>query len=124
MNSQKCTICTKAKTRAHGAPIQCTKGKCPKAFHVSCACESGSASVVFEILQQVEKEVVLNDSAPLSEQMNSSISIPLVDDPSGPVTPPLLGNSVSQTPQHNVLKTITKAEYQLLCYQHNPVSKL
>ncbi|KAG9095934.1 hypothetical protein FRC06_009228 [Ceratobasidium sp. 370] len=33
----KCSVCTKSLNKAHGAKIQCAKGKCPKAFHVSCA---------------------------------------------------------------------------------------
>ncbi|KAG9119721.1 hypothetical protein FRC07_005109 [Ceratobasidium sp. 392] len=33
----KCCICTKTSNKTHGAKIQCAKGKCPKAFHVSCA---------------------------------------------------------------------------------------
>ncbi|KAH8110357.1 hypothetical protein DFH11DRAFT_1620758 [Phellopilus nigrolimitatus] len=28
-------------TLSHGAPIQCTEGKCPKASHVSCARDGG-----------------------------------------------------------------------------------
>ncbi|KDN44039.1 hypothetical protein RSAG8_05771, partial [Rhizoctonia solani AG-8 WAC10335] len=33
----KCSICTKTTSKLHGAKIQCAKGRCSKAFHVSCA---------------------------------------------------------------------------------------
>ncbi|KEP47211.1 putative jumonji family transcription factor [Rhizoctonia solani 123E] len=33
----KCSICTKTTSKLHGAKIQCSKGRCSKAFHVSCA---------------------------------------------------------------------------------------
>ncbi|OSD00357.1 hypothetical protein PYCCODRAFT_1437481 [Trametes coccinea BRFM310] len=58
----KCTACTKTRHRAHGAPIQCTKGKCPKAFHVSCARDGVASGIVFTVLREVEKEVVLLDN--------------------------------------------------------------
>ncbi|KAI0667355.1 hypothetical protein C8Q78DRAFT_1147524 [Trametes maxima] len=60
----KCTACTRTRHRAHGAPIQCTKGKCPKAFHVSCAREGHTNGIVFKVLREVEKEVVLLDNKP------------------------------------------------------------
>lgn len=33
----KCQACADAQQAKHGAKIQCTKGKCPRAVHVSCA---------------------------------------------------------------------------------------
>ena len=33
----KCTVCTEPNAARHGAKIQCTKGKCSRAVHVSCA---------------------------------------------------------------------------------------
>lgn len=35
----KCQVCANAADRMHGAKIQCTKGKCVRAVHVSCALE-------------------------------------------------------------------------------------
>ncbi|KAK7438038.1 hypothetical protein VKT23_018205 [Stygiomarasmius scandens] len=91
----KCTACTKSRPKAHGAPIQCTKGKCPKAFHISCARDSKD-SILFEIIREVEKEVVLLDT-------NSAL-----DDPDGMQV-------------DEVLKIIKKLEVQVLCSQHNPL---
>ncbi|KAF8742797.1 jmjN domain, partial [Rhizoctonia solani] len=36
----KCSLCTKVSSKLHGAKIQCGKGRCSKAFHVSCARDS------------------------------------------------------------------------------------
>ncbi|WFD35246.1 hypothetical protein MCUN1_002097 [Malassezia cuniculi] len=38
----KCAVCTDAKAARHGAKIQCTKGKCPRSAHVSCALDEPS----------------------------------------------------------------------------------
>ncbi|KAI0631611.1 hypothetical protein C8Q77DRAFT_1159385 [Trametes polyzona] len=83
----KCTACTKTRHRAHGAPIQCTKGKCPKAFHVSCARDGHASGIVFKVLREVEKEVVLLDGnqapaatpapTPASEPAPTTLSAPL-----------------------------------------------
>ncbi|THH06325.1 hypothetical protein EW145_g4167 [Phellinidium pouzarii] len=135
----KCSTCQKGRAKAHGAPIQCTKGKCPKAFHVSCARDGGEeARVFFAELREVEKEVVLNDVTPLA---GSSIDANVVDmtsvvgEPTS-IDPALLTASPSDislttaitplvklqnTPQPNIIKSVKKIEYELLCTQHNPV---
>ncbi|OXG39396.1 specific transcriptional repressor [Cryptococcus neoformans Th84] len=41
----KCLLCKDKKLQKTGAKIQCTKGKCPRAFHVSCARESDVANL-------------------------------------------------------------------------------
>ncbi|KAH0835679.1 JmjC domain, hydroxylase-domain-containing protein [Lanmaoa asiatica] len=114
----KCSACTKGRQKAHGAPIQCTKGRCTKSFHVSCARE-GQNGVFYTVLREVEKEVILVDMQPAS----SHIPHP----PGGPsqleATP---GDFAAQNVQPTadaeprVLKTIMKNEVQLLCNQHNP----
>ncbi|KAG2108349.1 hypothetical protein DEU56DRAFT_757330 [Suillus clintonianus] len=48
-----------ARQKAPGAPIQCTKGKCAKSFHVGCARDGGISGIVYSILREVEKEVIL-----------------------------------------------------------------
>ncbi|PBK83290.1 JmjC-domain-containing protein [Armillaria gallica] len=98
----KCSACTKSRLKAHGAPIQCTKGKCPKAFHVSCARDGNDQHIIFEVLREVEKEVVLLDPGISSDQMqvDSVTGLPMDDS--------------------QVLKVIKKVEVQVLCTQHNP----
>ncbi|WVN90424.1 uncharacterized protein L203_105660 [Cryptococcus depauperatus CBS 7841] len=41
----KCLLCSDKKLQKMGAKIQCTKGKCPRAFHVSCAKTGKSTSL-------------------------------------------------------------------------------
>lgn len=36
----KCSVCRDSKLAKAGAKIQCTKGKCPKAFHITCAIDN------------------------------------------------------------------------------------
>ncbi|EJD00680.1 JmjC-domain-containing protein [Fomitiporia mediterranea MF3/22] len=132
--SLKCSLCQKSRARLHGAPIQCTKGKCPKAFHISCARDGGGENRVhFAELREIEKEVISNDIVPPVEQLSELMDIPKptlhVDgtDAEPPIFPTLSSNVVvdsqtlGATPQPNVIKTIKKIEYELLCTQHNPV---
>ncbi|KAF9445794.1 hypothetical protein P691DRAFT_805215 [Macrolepiota fuliginosa MF-IS2] len=95
----KCSSCTRSKPKSHGAPVQCTKGKCPKAFHVSCARDS--PAILFEVVKEVEKEVILMDQAPVSMEVDFAAGFP-----------------VEKNDQ--VLKVINKLEVQILCIQHNP----
>lgn len=110
----KCNACTRTRLKAHGAPIQCTKGKCSKAFHISCARDGGATGILFKVLQQVEKEVVLLDP---SGTTYASGSMDVMDiDPSGYRQADQRAGSEEGT----VLKTIRKTEVQVLCSQHNP----
>jgi hypothetical protein len=107
----------------HGAPVQCTRGKCSKAFHISCAREGTNHGIVYEELGEVEKDVVLVDVPPvpdLSAPMDvdgSNISPPQ-DDPSGSVD----ADANTSTSLKDAIKVVKKMEFQLLCPQHNPVS--
>lgn len=103
----KCVACTKGRSKAHGAPIQCTKGKCTKSFHVSCARE-GASGVAYSVVRELEKEVLLvGYHSPLGELLEPGSPL----DASQPVPTPA-------DPQ--VLKVIRKNEVQVLCSQHNP----
>ncbi|TFY57769.1 hypothetical protein EVJ58_g6826, partial [Rhodofomes roseus] len=124
----KCSACTKTRYKAHGAPIQCTKGKCPKAFHVSCARSGGDNNIVYQEVREVEKEVVLLDSrqpnavnippgAPSTGVAGTEQAMPI--DPSLTIASALATPSFAQS-EPRVLKLIKKIEVQVLCPQHNP----
>lgn len=148
---QKCTVCTKARPKSHGAPVQCTKGKCPKAFHVSCARDGGSGSdqgIMFTVVGEVEKEVIFSDGSPSHQHQallqptpiptTATTTVPVVNPPINdqmPVDHPAptsiseegvgaVGAIDSAAPNDNdpsVFKTVKKLEVQILCTQHNPV---
>ncbi|KAJ7761128.1 hypothetical protein B0H16DRAFT_560481 [Mycena metata] len=95
----KCSTCTTQRAKAHGALIQCVKGKCPKAFHINCAragAEEGTG-IAYTVVREVEKEVVLLEPAPPSAHAG--------------------GAELNL----RVLKVIHKTEVEVLCAQHNPV---
>ncbi|KIM44364.1 hypothetical protein M413DRAFT_379857 [Hebeloma cylindrosporum] len=118
----KCSACTKARPKGHGAPIQCTKGKCPKAFHINCARDGDSLGIVFAVVREVEKEVVLLDPSPRTTFGNAPHDSMQVDP-----SPTACGNAVTMdttftygSSNPRVLKIIKKLEVQILCTQHNP----
>ena len=114
---QKCSACTKGKLKAHGAPIQCSKGKCAKAFHVNCARDGQIMGIVFGVVREVDKEVILLDDTPPIEQ-----SIPIaVTEGQRHMTENAMLHKHNSSPGC-VVKVVKKFEIQTLCTQHNPVS--
>ncbi|KAF9221048.1 JmjC-domain-containing protein [Gyrodon lividus] len=111
----KCSACTKGRQKAHGAPIQCTKGKCAKSFHVSCA-RDGESGVFYSVLREVEKQVILIDVQPLTAPVPATSGEPVQQ---GAMDAPQVGSGPMDT-EPRVLKTIKKNEVQVLCTQHNP----
>jgi hypothetical protein len=94
---------------------------------VSCARDGESQGIMFSVLREVEKEVVLLDQTSESSKGNEILE-QTPSDASGMVsecTPhasidSLTSPSVTRGPR--VLKVIRKVEVQVLCNQHNPVS--
>lgn len=114
----KCSSCSKNRPKIHGAPIQCTRGKCSKAFHVSCAREGGEQGIVFKELGEVEKDVVLVDMGP-----TPTPSAPIDVSVDGAVSPPQGTSDAvdSMACDKETIKVVKKVEFQLLCSQHNPL---
>ncbi|KAF9530073.1 JmjC domain, hydroxylase-domain-containing protein [Crepidotus variabilis] len=106
----KCSACSKNRSKAHGAPVQCTKGKCPKAFHVNCAQEGGSQGILFSVLRDVDKEVVLLDASDSPHE-------PKIDHAELPSDLVPDGGNLSS---REAFKVVKKLEVQILCTQHNP----
>ncbi|KZT56522.1 JmjC-domain-containing protein [Calocera cornea HHB12733] len=126
----KCAACTKTTLKNYGAKIQCTRGKCPRAFHVSCAMEK--SEVQFKEVEEVEKEVVFADMGAgcgdqPQEQTPGEQGIPI--DMEMPAAQHLNAHT-AEVPIHDqeeasqrtmkVIKTIKKPIIELLCPVHNP----
>ena len=123
---QKCSACTKNKPKVHGAPVQCTKGKCPKAFHVNCARDGHSMGIVFAVVRELEKEVIVLGSTPSTARNDTGFSEQVYTN--APGTDSQAGMSGASAPavglyppQFHAPKIIKKLEVQILCTQHNPV---
>jgi hypothetical protein len=102
--------------KIHGAPIQCTRGKCSKAFHISCAREGAQQGIVYDELGEVEKDVVLVNVAPAP-----SYSAPM-DIDTAPQSQENASDAVDVvTSDKETIRVVKKVEFQLLCPQHNPV---
>jgi len=101
----------------HGAPIQCTRGKCSKAFHVSCAREGAEHGIVYKELGEVEKDVVLVDVT----QVSTPCAPMDIDGAILPSQNPSSDSVDAAPPNKEAIKVVRKTEFQLLCPQHNPL---
>ncbi|KAG8875366.1 hypothetical protein FRB97_005178 [Tulasnella sp. 331] len=110
----KCAECAKTVLKVHGAKVQCTRGKCSKAFHVMCAVHGGDVS--YKELEEIEKDIILIDpEAPPIEPMPALVSE--AGQEVGAVIPvPMLPPTGPK-----IIRTIRKPVIELLCSQHNPV---
>ncbi|EJT98514.1 JmjC-domain-containing protein [Dacryopinax primogenitus] len=121
----KCAACTKPTLKSYGAKIQCTRGKCPRAFHVSCALDK--SEILYQEVETVERAVLLasdnaGDATIPKENINvkeewEEVEIRHADDPICAKTTVFDGNRRAES---RVLKTIQKPVIELLCSIHNP----
>ena len=115
--TQRCSACTTFEHKAHGAPIQCAKGKCSKALHVTCA-EQGKANATFRVVQIQETEVLITVDAAATLPMASTSKSRDEVDPASLIS---VNGAVVDGGTHRVLKTIQKYVVEVLCGLHNPV---
>lgn len=94
--------------------MQCTKGKCAKAFHVNCAKDGHTHGILLGVLREVDKEVISLDNGPVSAV--SSGGARGADENIMALDAVTHHNSSTET----VFK-VKKLEVQILCAQHNPV---
>ncbi|KAH8105461.1 JmjC-domain-containing protein [Cristinia sonorae] len=139
----KCSACSKTRQKAHGAPVQCTKGRCPRAFHVSCARDGAATNIVYNVLGFTEKEVISVDQAPpangIPAQYHQTAQPP---PPMASLQPPvpmpgqqsfhaptpqltagpshIEPNPSAQYQSQSPVKVVRKLEVSVLCPQHNP----
>jgi len=99
--------------------VQCIKGKCAKAFHVSCARDGHALGIVFGVVREVNKEVISIDNNPSSAAPQGTSAAP--QDYIHMTQSPIQQPQSNITPEC-VLKVVKKLEVQILCTQHNPVS--
>lgn len=122
MIAKKCAACTRLKHKLHGAPIQCTKGKCSKAFHVSCAI-AGLSDTSYRVMEETDKEVVLLEPEIAADTITTvATSISTSHDVSNSDQPANVAPAAYNNQGPKVLKTIKKYTVEVLCSQHNPVS--
>lgn len=88
---------------------------------MSCARDGKDGGIVFNVLKEVEKEVVLLDPI-IGATPTRSTDQMRVDPSTCHVDPMAMNTGLLSPPASRVIKVIKKLEIQVLCTQHNPVS--
>ncbi|WFD00047.1 hypothetical protein MYAM1_002793 [Malassezia yamatoensis] len=73
----KCQLCTDAADARHGAKVQCTRGKCPRAAHVGCALREDSGWLL-DMVSESEADQLEGRSLKKNQQQKpaSPVSLP------------------------------------------------
>ncbi|BGP20839.1 hypothetical protein JCM10213_008125 [Rhodosporidiobolus nylandii] len=113
----KCQLCTEI----HGTKIQCTKGKCTKAFHVTCALKDDSGVFMDATIPDEQGEIVsildaALESSPPPEGENEG---PTVGEASKEKTPPPAAAAAPKSPTKGIPNN-DLIQLTVLCRTHNP----
>ncbi|WFD44454.1 hypothetical protein MPSI1_003122 [Malassezia psittaci] len=145
----KCQLCTDTADARHGAKIQCTRGKCPRAAHVGCALQEDSGWLL-DMVSESEADQLEGRSLKRNQQQNSALpaSMPptnmvpvkstdedlVQQDPSILTNPPQSSIASQQETSHMLSETsssnpqlsssdqsATPERLVVLCRTHNPL---
>ncbi|KAH7101172.1 hypothetical protein BKA62DRAFT_199375 [Auriculariales sp. MPI-PUGE-AT-0066] len=130
----RCQLCTTPRNKAHGAPVQCAKGKCPRAFHVSCARRAAGLDKELWDVQQDEEPVAstskLSAEGESGEEATgdrdvatSGVGYNLLGELEKEVIMVVGGDDGTSSSGHNVVSTIRKEHVEVFCAAHNDVAK-
>lgn len=102
---QKCSSCTDLNAQKYGSKIQCTKGKCVRAYHVTCAIRD--PHVEFQELE-VDEWVALEDARSVGTVQEGDMQV---------------DGGVDVKQKAKRFERVTVVHAQCLCPQHNPVGR-
>ncbi|EJD42482.1 JmjC-domain-containing protein [Auricularia subglabra TFB-10046 SS5] len=136
----KCQLCKDPRAKGHGAPIQCTKGKCPRAFHVSCLAACAAATPASPASPPASADALDNpifSPSTTSPGATTSACTSITGSAAHPAPPASSAPSPSEVSYKvlcevdkevvaddgRVISTIRKSTVEVFCAQHNPRAK-